>query len=451
MGSNPHLLTNNNMNMDDPSIMSRSYLSQPMNMNGSSNNDNNNNMMMMMMGGGVPAGSATMNSMMNDSYISGAYSGHSGSTPPGSQYSAEQYSHQQYSQGTPPQGMMDQFGYPQPQMDQFGYPQPPQMDAYGQQQMVGGGGMYGVGGEGGDGVSSFGGSRGQRSLANSAALIPRAKFSWASESIGTQSTVLTRRSLNTASVPEPQHEREGNKVVAGRVWASFAWIITFPIPNKCIMRPTKDAKQAWREKVALFVIMVSCSVFFVGVFGFVPLLLCKEDTIFSMQDIWLQTGESWVVVHGTIYDVKDLIYRHPGGVKGIVDYLGKDGSKVFPRAPPVTLPQMCLDMEKVSAFNLDVYTPENNFTNPTCQSFSELDVLLGVTCHTFAAGSNGTAKFLGDYTRGVIKHTSIGLNEEVSKIFCANLRSICEVYPISMLCTRRICSCSRSSAFLSYK
>jgi len=183
------------------------------------------------------------------------------------------------------------------------------------------------------------------------------------------------------------------------------------------MRPTKDAKQAWREKVALFVLMVSCSVFFVGVFGFVPLLLCKEDTIFSMQDIWLQTGEEWLVVHGSIYDVKDLIYRHPGGVDGIVDFLGKDASKVFPRAPPVTLPQKCLDMEKVDSFSLNVEGPYNNFTNPTCQSFSELDVLLGMTCHTFAAGSQGVNKFLGDFQRGELSHTTVNLNAEGIKWF----------------------------------
>ena len=162
---------------------------------------------------------------------------------------------------------------------------------------------------------------------------------------------------------------------------------------------------------------VSCSVFFVGVFGFVPLLLCKEDTIFSMQDIWLQTGEEWVVVHGSIYDVKDLINRHPGGVDGIVDFLGKDASKVFPRAPPVTLPQKCLDMTKVDSFNLNVEGPENNFTNPTCQSFSELDVLLGITCHTFAAGSQGVNKFLGDFQRGELSHTTVGLNAEGIKWF----------------------------------
>jgi chitin synthase len=177
------------------------------------------------------------------------------------------------------------------------------------------------------------------------------------------------------------------------------------------MRPKKDAKQAWREKVALFLIMVSCSVFFVGVFGFVPLLLCNEEVVYSLQDIWLQTGENWVIVHGVIYDVKDLIYKHPGGVDGIVDFLGKDASKVFPRAPPATLPEKCLDMQKVDAFQLNVYSPENNFTNPTCASFTELDQLLGITCHTFAAGSNGTQKFLGPYERGILKHTTYALQE----------------------------------------
>jgi len=267
---------------------------------------------------------------------------------------------------------------------------------------------------GGDDISEMGGrtfeSARSRSLAGSAALVPKAKYSWASESIGPASTVASRRSLATASVPEPERKKNSSAAMEGRLWASFAWALTFMFPNKCIMRPTLDAKQAWREKVALFVIMCSCSIFFVGVFGFVPLLLCKEDTVFSFSDIWLQTGQSWLVVHGIIYDVKDLIYRHPGGVDGIVDYLGKDASKVFPRAPPVMLPQKCLDMQKIEAYNMNVEGPENNFTNPTCASFSDLDVLLGITCHTFASGSQGVNKFLGDFVRADLSHTSPALN-----------------------------------------
>ncbi|KAL9180636.1 hypothetical protein ACHAXT_011089 [Thalassiosira profunda] len=330
-------------------------------------------------------------SLVSGTYISGAYTGSTGqyTDQPSAMYS-----------GQPGYSQQPSYGMPMPGMDA--------PSIYSQQ-------MVPVAAAApGDGTVSEMGTRTfesrARSIAGSAALVPKAKYSWASESLGTQSTVMTRRSLATASVPEPEQTRSSSKAVEGRLWASFAWIVTFLIPNKCIMRPTKDAKQAWREKVALFVIMVSCSVFFVGVFGFVPLLLCKEDTIFSMQDIWLQTGESWVVVHGVIYDVKDLIYRHPGGVDGIVDFLGKDASKVFPRAPPVTLPQKCLDMEKVDSFGLNVEGPENNFTNPTCDSFSDLDVLLGITCHTFAAGSQGVNKFLGDFQRGELSHTTVGLN-----------------------------------------
>ena len=284
--------------------------------------------------------------------------------------------------------------------------------------MGGGGGYPRVGS--GDDVSQLGDRTFEsraRSIAGSAALVPKAKYSWASESLGTQSTVMTRRSLTTASIPEPEMQRRPTAAVEGRMWASFAWIVTFMIPNKCIMRPTKDAKQAWREKVALFVIMVSCSVFFVGVFGFVPLLLCKEDTIFSLQDIWLQTGENWVIVHGMIYDVANLINRHPGGVDGVVMFLGKDSSKVFPRSPPVALPQKCLDMVKVDAFGLNVHGPENNFTNPVCHDFTDLDVLLGITCHDFAAGSSGVNKFLGDFKRGELSHTTPGLNDMGIKWF----------------------------------
>ena len=332
-------------------------------------------------------------SVVSGTYISGAYD-------PSMAYAGEQ---QMYNQPTQQLAVLDGNG---------SVPPPPPRYNNGQVWA-------------GDDVSELGGRTFEsraRSIAGSAALVPKAKYSWASESVGAQSTVMSRRSLATASVPEPEQIRSASAATEGRLWSSFAWMLTFPIPNKCIMRPTKDAKQAWREKVALFLIMISCSVFFVGVFGFVPLLLCKEDTIFSMQDIWLQTGESWVVVHGQIYDVKDLINRHPGGVKGIVDYLGKDASKVFPRAAPMTLPEKCLDMNKVEAFKLNVETPTNNFTNPTCQSFTELDELLGITCHTFAAGSKGVNKFLGDFERAQFRVYTNGLNSDGIKWFHINNR-----------------------------
>lgn len=234
------------------------------------------------------------------------------------------------------------------------------------------------------------------------------KLSWSNES---QSAAMTGRSMFSTTVAQTHNERDGSKAIDERLWASFAWILTFPIVNRCIPRPTKAAKQAWREKVALFFVMLASSVFCVGVLGFVPLLLCKEDIIFSERDIWLQTGESWVVIHGVIYDVKDFIYKHPGGVKSIIDFVGQDASRLIPRAPPALLPQKCLDMEKITALNMSSYHPENNFTNPTCPGIDDMDKLLGTSCHTFMAGNNGTYKFLGQYERGLLSLTAAELNK----------------------------------------
>ena len=53
--------------------------------------------------------------------------------------------------------------------------------------------------------------------------------------------------------------------------------------------------------------------------------------------------------------------------------------------------------------------------NPTCPGFSGLDALLGVRCHSFAARPNGTAKFLGNYVRGLLSLTSAELNDRGAK------------------------------------
>ena len=44
----------------------------------------------------------------------------------------------------------------------------------------------------------------------------------------------------------------------------------------------KEAKQAWREKVAIFMIMMFCSACFMGVSGVIPMFLCRETTVFTM-------------------------------------------------------------------------------------------------------------------------------------------------------------------------
>ena len=47
----------------------------------------------------------------------------------------------------------------------------------------------------------------------------------------------------------------------------------------------KEAKQAWREKVSIFLIMIFFSACFIGISGVIPLFLCRETTIFTMVSV----------------------------------------------------------------------------------------------------------------------------------------------------------------------
>ena len=76
-----------------------------------------------------------------------------------------------------------------------------------------------------------------------------------------------------------------------KLWWFFSRLCTFFIPDIflcCIGRKAgskvakKEAKQAWREKVGIFVIMMLSSAAFIGVSGVVPMFLCRETEVFTM-------------------------------------------------------------------------------------------------------------------------------------------------------------------------
>ncbi len=182
-----------------------------------------------------------------------------------------------------------------------------------------------------------------------------------------------------------------------RWWQSFSKFCTFLVPDCCISGNV-DAKQAWREKVAIFYIMIFVSAVFVGGFGLAPIIICKEETIYTWEDIWSQGNEAWTVIHGIIYDMEHLIHKHPGGIDGILRFLGKDSSKIFPRSPYATLPHDCLNLDKAG-----------NDTVPVCNDMSDEDILSGLPCHDTIVGINGTRDFLGEYQRGLLAFSGADL------------------------------------------
>ena len=51
--------------------------------------------------------------------------------------------------------------------------------------------------------------------------------------------------------------------------------------KKAVRATRRDAKQAWREKVTIFMLMMFCCACF-GISGVIPAFLCRKTTIFTM-------------------------------------------------------------------------------------------------------------------------------------------------------------------------
>jgi chitin synthase len=196
--------------------------------------------------------------------------------------------------------------------------------------------------------------------------------------------------------PVPIKETNENK--RAMWWYNFSRCITCCVPDAFIKKEDEEARQAWREKVAICFCVFLTSAFFVGIFGFVPVLLCQERLVYTLENVQERITEDWIVVHGTVYDVTEFFNRHPGGPHGVEAFLHDEASRMFPRLPPATLPPMCLNQAKFQD------SEELQNTDPFCEDFTDEDKKNGLTCHTFVTGMNATNKYMGEYEKGVLAH-----------------------------------------------
>jgi Chitin synthase len=87
-----------------------------------------------------------------------------------------------------------------------------------------------------------------------------------------------KKKRHNPSLPEPKRDDPGS----GKYWKCYTRFATFLIPDCLICRNDKAAKQAWREKIAIFEIFLFANVIFLFIFGVIPLYFCRqEDNILS--------------------------------------------------------------------------------------------------------------------------------------------------------------------------
>lgn len=124
-------------------------------------------------------------------------------------------------------------------------------------------------------------------------------------------------------------------------WMVIVWALTFLIPDFMIRwigrMPRKDVRTAWREKLAInMLIWFSClfSVFFIMIF---PKLLCPTQHVYSAAELSSYNGKdnngALVSIRGIVLDLEKFAPVHYPTVvpqKSLLKYAGLDATALFP-------------------------------------------------------------------------------------------------------------------------
>ncbi|KAJ2004958.1 hypothetical protein GGI04_002417, partial [Coemansia thaxteri] len=131
--------------------------------------------------------------------------------------------------------------------------------------------------------------------------------------------------------PEPPATR------ARKVWLAFVWLCTWMIPSvllkSCGRIKRGDQRIAWREKVALCMIIFWSCVFVIFWIAGLGLILCPRQHVYSIAELRSHNtaNDALVAIRGEVFDLKD--YSHMNVDFNYLlknNFLGIDQSKLFP-------------------------------------------------------------------------------------------------------------------------
>ncbi|KAI0132780.1 chitin synthase 6 [Xylariales sp. AK1849] len=124
-------------------------------------------------------------------------------------------------------------------------------------------------------------------------------------------------------------------------WVMITFALTWLIPDFLIRwcgMPRKDVRMAWREKLAInMIIWFSCCVSIFFIVGF-PLVICPKQYVFSSSELSSYNGKtgsegSYVAIRGQVFDLAAFIPVHyPPYIaeKKLTQYAGLDITSLFP-------------------------------------------------------------------------------------------------------------------------
>ncbi|THH06259.1 hypothetical protein EW145_g4215 [Phellinidium pouzarii] len=129
---------------------------------------------------------------------------------------------------------------------------------------------------------------------------------------------------------------------ARKRWVAFVWMLTWWCPNIfliwCGRMKRLDVRQAWREKLALNMMIwfvCGCAAFVIAVLGN---LICPTEHVFNTSELASHNSKSnsaYTSIRGEVFDLSDLVPFHQRVVnvvpsKSILEYAGTDADDIFP-------------------------------------------------------------------------------------------------------------------------
>ncbi|KAI9798484.1 MAG: hypothetical protein M1833_004750 [Piccolia ochrophora] len=165
-------------------------------------------------------------------------------------------------------------------------------------------------------------------------------------------------------------------------WMALVWLLTFYMPDFLIRwigrMKRKDVRTAWREKVAIN-LLIWLSILFVAFFIVVfPQLICPRQHVYSAAELSSYDGKkdhgSFVAIRGFVFDLEAFIPNHRPRIissKELEKYAGQDATNLF----PIQVSALCLGKNEKKTLNPNVqldYKPLNG-TSETPTLISDND------------------------------------------------------------------------------
>jgi len=212
-------------------------------------------------------------------------------------------------------------------------------------------------------------------------------------------------------------------------WMFLVWLLTFLVPDFMIRwlgrMPRKDVRTAWREKLAInMMIWFFClfAAFFIIV---MPKLICPTQHVFSASELSSYDGKgsngALVSIRGIVFDLEQFAPSHYPSIvpqKSLMKYAGLDASSLF----PVQVSALCSGVDPAgidSRVQLD-YTSTN--TSGVANVISSTDK--NMKYHDFRAFTNDSrpdwfheqmVMLKGGFRRGNIGYTDTWIGKLADK------------------------------------